>query len=103
MDGSSALGPPGVLHGGTGRLAVTVTQEDALAILDDLSEATVVTSDTALVRAAEEKYILHTLSLWDALILEAAGRAGCAEVVTADMNAGQTIDGVTIIDPFLDP
>lgn len=40
------------------------------------------------------------LSLWDALIVSAARRAGCQRLLTEDLNAGQVIDGVRIENPF---
>jgi predicted nucleic acid-binding protein len=41
------------------------------------------------------------LSLWDALIIEAASRAGCDRVLSEDLNAGQVIRGITIENPFV--
>jgi predicted nucleic acid-binding protein len=40
------------------------------------------------------------LSLWDALIIAAAATAGCEALLTEDLNAGQTIAGVRIENPF---
>ena len=42
---------------------------------------------------------LHKLSLHDALIVEAAARAGCAELLSEDMHAGAVISGVRIVNP----
>jgi predicted nucleic acid-binding protein len=39
------------------------------------------------------------LSLWDALIVAAA--AGCEAVITEDLNSGQNIASVPVINPFL--
>jgi predicted nucleic acid-binding protein len=41
--------------------------------------------------------------IYDALILAAAIQAGCTIVYTEDMQHGQTIDNVTIVNPFLAP
>jgi len=40
------------------------------------------------------------ISLWDALIVEAASRAGCERVLSEDLDAGQAIRGVRIENPF---
>ena len=40
-------------------------------------------------------------SYWDALVLRMAKQAGCRVVLSEDMQHGQEIDGVTIVNPFL--
>jgi predicted nucleic acid-binding protein len=40
------------------------------------------------------------LSYWDAAIIAAARAIGCRELLSEDMQHGQTIDGVTIVNPF---
>lgn len=42
----------------------------------------------------------HRLSFWDSLILHSAKQAGCRVLLTEDMQHGQTIDGVRIVNPF---
>ncbi|HEX7329296.1 MAG TPA: PIN domain-containing protein [Casimicrobiaceae bacterium] len=61
--------------------------------------------DTVVVRpelilGAIDLHRLHRLSFWDALVVKAASASGCARLVSEDLNDGQTIDGVTIVDPF---
>ncbi len=43
---------------------------------------------------------LHRLSFWDALIVRMAQKTACAVLYSEDMNAGQMIAGVRIINPF---
>ncbi|MFP4209347.1 MAG: PIN domain-containing protein [Wenzhouxiangella sp.] len=43
---------------------------------------------------------LHRLSFWDALIIQAARKAECSVLLTEDLQHGQFIDGVSIINPF---
>jgi len=45
----------------------------------------------------EERY---RLSFWDALIVAAAARCGAATILSEDMNAGQSIEGILIENPF---
>lgn len=40
------------------------------------------------------------LSYWDSLILAAAAQAGCTHVLSEDLQHGQQIDAVTIVNPF---
>jgi predicted nucleic acid-binding protein len=44
--------------------------------------------------------ITEQLSFWDSLILAAAILAGCETLYSEDMNDGQTIRGVQIVNPF---
>ncbi len=50
--------------------------------------------------AAIDLQRLRSLSFWDALVVRAAVSAGCARLLSEDMNDGQIIDGVRIEDPF---
>ena len=42
----------------------------------------------------------YQLSFWDALIVSAAKSASCRYLLTEDLQAGQELDGVVVIDPF---
>lgn len=43
----------------------------------------------------------YQLSYWDALILASALKSGCNQIYTEDLNHGQNIEGIRIINPFL--
>jgi predicted nucleic acid-binding protein len=60
----------------------------------------VVQVDVPLVVAASELEGRHTLSFWDALVVEAARRAGATRLVTEDLQPGRELGGVTIENPF---
>jgi predicted nucleic acid-binding protein len=51
--------------------------------------------------AAVDFHRLHGVSYWDALILRSAKQSGCSVLLTEDMQHGQMIDGVRIVNPFL--
>jgi predicted nucleic acid-binding protein len=53
-----------------------------------------------LILAAIDLCRLHPLSFWDALVVRSASAAGCARLLSEDMQHGQTIDGVRIDNPF---
>jgi predicted nucleic acid-binding protein len=44
--------------------------------------------------------LLHQTSFWDGLILAAASAANANELLTEDLSHGQTIDGITVRNPF---
>jgi predicted nucleic acid-binding protein len=60
-----------------------------------------VSTDLALIVTASRLEERHTLSFWDALVIEAARRAGAKRLVTEDLQHGRVIGGVRIENPFL--
>ena len=56
--------------------------------------------DLSLILAATELEERHSLSFWDALVVEAARRAGATHLVTEDLQGGSIIAGVRIENPF---
>lgn len=71
--------------------------------LERLSSLTVVPADADLVLRAAGTAADHGLSIWDAMILEAAVLAGCDELWTEDLASGATLRGVRVVDPFATP
>jgi predicted nucleic acid-binding protein len=53
-----------------------------------------------LFRAAVELRHRYQINYWDAAIIAAAKQMGCTTVYSEDLNAGQTYDGVTVVNPF---
>ena len=51
--------------------------------------------------AAIDFHRLHRVSFWDALILRAAKQSGCRLLLSEDLQHGQIVDGVRIVNPFL--
>jgi predicted nucleic acid-binding protein len=60
----------------------------------------VVSATPQLVIAATDLHRLRKLSFWDALILQAAITSGCDTLYSEDLNAGEIINGVKIVNPF---
>ncbi len=52
------------------------------------------------VLAAGEIAARHQLSLWDAMVIRSAAELGCSTLWTEDLNPGQQIAGVTVVNPF---
>lgn len=83
----------------TRKLAEPLPQAAALQALEHLSRAAVAV-DAAVVVAAAAHCGRHQISFWDALIVSAAAHAGCDRILSEDLSHGQTIEGVTIHNPF---
>lgn len=62
----------------------------------------VIQNDVSLVTAAIEKSMQHPLSIWDAMVIEAAVRSGAQTLYTEDLTHGQRFDTLTVINPFLE-
>lgn len=60
----------------------------------------VVGVDLPMIISASELEEAHTLSFWDALVVEAARRAGASRLVTEDLQHGRELGGVLIENPF---
>lgn len=53
-----------------------------------------------LIETGIDTSLLHQTSFWDGLILAAASAANANELLTEDLSHGQTIDGITVRNPF---
>lgn len=40
------------------------------------------------------------ISFWDAMIVRSAGKLGCRRLLSEDLNSGQLIAGVKVVNPF---
>lgn len=61
----------------------------------------VVTTSAELIAGALDLHVLHRLSFYDALIVQAAQASGCQRVLTEDMQHGARYGGVQIVNPFV--
>jgi predicted nucleic acid-binding protein len=75
-------------------------QEMVLRQLALLENIHVVTPTPAMVRRSVELRSLYGISFWDAGIVAAAEHAGCARILSEDLNTGQFYGGVTVTNPF---
>lgn len=69
-------------------------------VLRSLQKFEVVTADANLVLRAARTVTEQQLSIWDAMVLEAAHSGGCAELWSEDFSAGAKLRGVQIVNPF---
>lgn len=83
----------------TRKIASPLPKASARAVVDSYSiwcVDTTVTETTAAFRIEDEARI----GFWDALIIAAARKASADRILSEDLNAGQTISGVRIENPF---
>jgi len=53
-----------------------------------------------LIEQAIDRSVLSQLSFWDALIVAASAASGCTTIYSEDLNVGQVIGGVKVVNPF---
>jgi predicted nucleic acid-binding protein len=84
----------------TRKLDRPLDEETAERVVGALTALPVVQIDPSMVQAAIRTSRAHQLSLWDALILQAAMASGCKELYTEDLQEGFQVGGVRVVDPF---
>ena len=77
-----------------------VAPETARRKVELLARLDVVTIEPSLIVDAIDLHRLHSLSFWDALIVQAAAASGCRRLLTEDLQSGRSIAGVQIENPF---
>lgn len=55
----------------------------------------------AIIHGALDLHQTRSLSFYDALIVQAASVSGCDTLYSEDLNAGEVINGVKIVNPFV--
>ena len=61
----------------------------------------VVTQTPDLIRRAVELFHTYKIGFRDACIIGAAERAGCTEIYSEDLNAGQAYAGIKLSNPLV--
>lgn len=74
---------------------------NAQALVTAYTGWSVVPSDVPLVTAAIEKSLQQQLSIWDAMVIEAALRGGAQTLYTEALTHGQRFDALTVVNPFI--
>jgi predicted nucleic acid-binding protein len=79
---------------------VVVTRKLERPVAHEDAARAVAQADAASVLAAIDRVGRLGMSLWDALIVQAAVESGCTRLLTEDLQDGQVIDGVRVENPF---
>lgn len=85
----------------TGKLAVPLSSEDAEQAIRKLLSLPIVEIDGETLLYAIQIKRRYGFSFWDALIVQAALKGGAQQLYTEDLQHGQIIEGLRIINPFL--
>ena len=75
--------------------------EQVIMLLDALAPIPVVVPDRELVRRAVEAQAAYGMHFHDGMIVAAAERAGCARILSEDLNPGQSYLGIPVVNPFV--
>ena len=84
----------------TTKLSRPLRPDLASEAVERLSALPVVGSDAELVRSGVNLSRVTGLSLWDALIVQAAALAHCDRILSEDLQDGAIIEGVRVENPF---
>ena len=85
----------------TRKLSPPLSYEVAEERVRDLSRLSLVRVEAGMILSAIVRSRERMLSLWDALIVEAALKGGAYRLLTEDLQHGQVIEGLRIENPFL--
>jgi predicted nucleic acid-binding protein len=73
---------------------------DAASLVRDISAWTIHSPGPGDVLSAIELHERVGVSFWDAMILTSARTLGCRALYSEDLNAGQSYDGVRVVNPI---
>lgn len=85
----------------TRKIRQTASEVDAWAAVRALSRFHVHTVDVPTIQAAIGISQRSQISLWDALLIASAALMGATTLYTEDLNHGQVIEGIQVVNPFL--
>lgn len=83
------------------RLRTPVSYETASEAVEYFAKFSPLREDADMVLRAVRRHREMSLSFWDALIVEAALKAGADRLFTEDLRHGQVIEGMRVENPFL--
>lgn len=91
-----------VLNVTTHKMERPLTDTDGITFFDTiLAPLWRVYPSAELYRRAIEVKVRYRHSFYDSLIIAAAQEGGCARLLSEDLQSGQTIGGLTVVDPFV--
>ena len=77
-----------------------LTAEEARGDVEQYAKARIIQVSPELILEAIDLHRLHSVSLWDSLVVCAARAAKCGELFSEDLQAGQVLGGVRVVNPF---
>ncbi len=77
-----------------------LSHDQAASLIESFLRYRVQSNTVSIMRAALETRERFQISYWDASVIEAARTLGCDEVLSEDLNDGQSYEGVVVVNPF---
>jgi predicted nucleic acid-binding protein len=84
----------------TRKLARPLETAAALQVVSDLAELPLVQVDSKLVLSAIHRSRSSQFSFWDSLIVQAAIEGQAGTLYSEDLQHGQMLDGLQVVNPF---
>lgn len=84
----------------TRKVSRPLSAREAASLVQDISAWTVHSPGPDDVLSAIELHERAGVSFWDAMILTSARTLGCRVLYSEDLNAGQSYDGVRVVNPM---
>ena len=85
----------------THKIQVPLSSEEALEYLHYMAVLDTVHPEFDMIVAGIRLHEKHSISFWDALIIQSALTAGCTRLLSEDLQHGFEIDRLTVENPFL--
>jgi predicted nucleic acid-binding protein len=84
----------------TRKLQPPMSPPEARQVVHDYSDWCAVDTDPLLIISASRLSEQHSINFWDALIVEAALRAGAEQLITEDLQHSRRFGKLTVRNPF---
>jgi predicted nucleic acid-binding protein len=84
----------------TRQIKQPMTSGEAKEAIELFSNLLIQEIDLAMVRRAIDTHNIYRISYWDALIISAAERSRCKQILSEDLNDGQLYHKISISNPF---
>ena len=84
------------------RKAAAVTPETAREVVEAYTHWRLHRPGGSDVVAAIDLHQRQQVSFWDAMVVRSAAALGCEQLYSEDLNAGQSLAGVRVVNPFLE-
>ena len=85
----------------TKKIALPLSPDDAVALLEEFRNFPMIWTDYPLIVAGIETSLRFEISYWAGAIIAAAERLGATTLFTEDLNHGQHYGSIQAINPFL--
>ena len=86
----------------TRRIPNPLSADEAEQEVNRIAVLPVIGIDAAIVRRGIYTHKRYRIAYWDALIVATAERARCTQILSEDLNPGQSYNGIVVKNPFFD-